>query len=149
MAEEMRAITVIQIKTIKTLQGKAKIDDALYREMLHRLYQKRSCKELSFCEAESLIRHLRSTVRLLERKACPARITRSQQSTIMRLWRKVTFLPPEEQDAGLRAFLARQCGVEMLRWVPRSDGPSIICALKAMQKQQKEESKCNITQKSP
>ena len=138
MAEEMRAITAIQVKTIKTLQGKAKLSDALYRDMLRCIYNKRSCKELTFGEAESFIRHLRKTLRLLERKAYPDRITRSQQSTIRRLWRKVSFLPPTEQEAGLRAFLKRQCGVEMLHWVPKNNGPSIICALKAMMKQQKE-----------
>lgn len=138
MTTETRAITAIQVKTIKTLQGKAKLTDTMYRDLLRRFYGKQSCKELTFSEAARFISRLRDMARRLERKTYPDRITRNQQITIKRLWRKVSYLPAAEMDAGLRAFLKRQCGVENLNWVPRSYGPSIICALKAMEKQQKE-----------
>ena len=135
---ETRLITPLQVKTIKTLQGKAKLTDPMYRDLLRRFYAVETCKALTFAQAAAFIGRLRDMAKRLERRAYPDRLTRNQQLTIKRLWRKVSYLPPTEQEAGLRAFLKRQCGVEQLNWVPRSYGPSIICALKVMEKQQKE-----------
>ncbi|MBQ4419387.1 MAG: DUF1018 domain-containing protein [Synergistaceae bacterium] len=135
---ETRLITPLQVKTIKTLQGKAKLTDPMYRDLLRRFYAVETCKALTFAQAAAFIGRLRDMAKRLERRAYPDRLTRNQQLTIKRLWRKVSYLPPTEQEAGLRAFLKRQCGIEKLNWVPRSYGPSIICALKVMEKQQKE-----------
>lgn len=125
-------ITPLQVKTIKTLQRKVGLGDADYRRLLRRSYGKNTCKALTSDEAHDLIVSLRVVAMQLERSGHPDRLTQSQQSVIRKLWREVSYLPPDEQDAGLRAFLKRQCGVEILSWVPRSSAPSIICALKSM-----------------
>lgn len=137
---EPRPITPIQIKTIKTLQRHAGLDDAAYRNLLRRSYGKISCKDLTCDEAHSLIVSLRVMTMQAEHKGgISNRLTFRQKLAILMLWQEVSYLPPDQQDAGLRAFLRRQCGVEVLDWVPASSAPSIICALRAMIKQQKGE----------
>lgn len=137
---EPRPITPIQIKTIKTLQRHAGLDDATYRNLLRRSYGKTTCKDLTYDEAHSLIVSLRVMMMQTEhRGGIPNRLTFRQKLAILTLWQEVSYLPPGQQDAGLRAFLRRQCGVEVLDWVPASSAPSIICALRAMMRQQKGE----------
>lgn len=132
---EPRPITPIQIKTIKTLQRHAGLDDAAYRNLLRRSYGKTTCKDLTYDEAHSLIVSLRVMMQTEHKRSIPDRLNFRQKLAILMLWQEVSYLPPDQQDAGLRAFLLRQCGVEVLDWVPASSAPSIICALRAMIKQ--------------
>lgn len=123
-----RCITAKQVTLIKTLQGKAHLDDTHYRELLYRLFKKKSCKDLTFREASRLIDELNK----VNRSVAPQKLTDKQIQTIKSLWEQVSYLPADQQEAGLRRFLLRQCGVEALNWVSRADAPSVICALKVM-----------------
>lgn len=135
----MLKISKQQIKFIKFLQRRAGIADSDYRSMLREMFGKSSCKELTGLEAGDLIVYLQHMAGRVQRKVRPERLTSYQIQLIRAIWSQVSFLPPEYREAGLRAFLMRQCGTENLNWVFRFDGPRIICALKSILKRKNKE----------
>lgn len=63
------------------------------------------------------------------------RLTAAQCKKIVDLWWSVSRGQTiREKQYGLRAFVKRQTGCDALKFVPRSQGPALICALKTMER---------------
>lgn len=136
-----KTITAAQVRLIKTLQGRLNWDDETYRANLSRLANVTSCKDLTQGQARHVIDFMRAELgedapaKLSKASMTPTadRLTAHQREYIVNLWWRVSRGQTSLQKSnGLRAFILRQTGCTELRFVPRNQGPALICAIKAM-----------------
>jgi hypothetical protein len=149
MAEGM--VTKQQIKKIHALKGAMGLDDDTYRGALYHAFGVDSSKELSFSEAEEVLRFFeREAVSMgvweqrnkeQKRHALKNRsgyATPAQLGFIEALWSDVSRAEgARERAKALRNFLLRQAEVSDLRFLRAADANKVICALKGMKKQKK------------
>lgn len=144
------AISRQQIVLIHTLRSAMGMDEDIYRAVLIEVFNVDSSKDLSFNEAEALIRqfekeaismgvweHQSRTDKYKALKGREGFATPSQLSLIEGLWKKVSRVDEKHQDNALRAFLMRQAGVSDLRFLKGRDASKVIVALRAMVQQSK------------
>jgi len=152
-------ITPAQTKLIHTIKGALKLDDALYRDILHERFRVTSSKELSQIQAASLIdeleikakaagvwesRHRNPGKGAKKGKAAYADLdnrdnmaTAAQLRRITRQWAEVSRAEDaESRKKALRAFVLRVAKVSDVRFLNRDGAGAMIRALTAMQERQ-------------
>lgn len=143
--EARQGISKQQIKLIHTLRSAMSMDEDTYRAVLIEAFGVDSSKDLSFSEAEGIIRYFeKEAVSLgvwIQRnregkynglKGREGFATPAQLSLIEGLWKKVSRVDPSDQDDALRSFVKRQAGVSDLRFLKGPDASKVIGALRSM-----------------
>lgn len=143
-------ITPPQVKLIHTLKAAIGMDDDHYRYALYEAFRVESCKELTFDQAEDLLRDFKKRAVSLgvwtgKTKASSPRdfnprdgfASPSQLSYIEGLWEDVSRASEEDRRRALRGFLLRQVGVSDLRFLTADKATAVIHALKQMKARQK------------
>ena len=143
--------TTAQVKTIRTLRGKLKLDEGEYYGMLDG-YGVAHSAELSFDDARNLIDNLarsaegagvwenrgrarnggRKKYDELEGRPCEM-ATPKQLRMIEAMWADVSYAPREKQAAALRKFISSKVKVSDLRFLTQEHVVKIIRTLRAMQ----------------
>jgi hypothetical protein len=149
-----KGVTPQQVKLIHTLKSALGMDDDQYRFALYEGYRAESSKELTFIQAEGLLRHLKEKAAaqgVWKERPGPGKksghqglkgragyATPSQLDYIAGLWNEVSRVPEEQQAKALRGFLLRVAKVSDLRFLPRRQVSGVITALKQMRDRQQE-----------
>lgn len=140
-------ISASQVKKIHALKTALSLSDETYRVLLQDGFTVTSSKELSFEDAEILIREMENKAVSIgvweKRSGCdqtgrdhsrPGMATASQIRKIKMLWGEVTTAQDESsRQRALRSFLERVVKVSDLRFLEVAAASKVINALKQMQ----------------
>ncbi len=139
----MKEITKAQIKMIHILKNTLALDNVSYRAGLYIVYGVRSCEDLNFDQASSLIMQMKKmagennlkhemTQKLSNREGMA---TVKQLDYILGLWKKISqYHDQADRDRALRAFVERIAKVSDLRFLTKRGAAKVINALKSMLK---------------
>lgn len=154
-----------QVRLIHTLIHTLKIEDSIYRDLLHERYGVASSKELDTMQAAELIRDLEAKAKAAgvwknkeprkssKQKATPpaaasgsnyadleqrhdGMASPAQLRKIEAMWESVSRIEePEARKEGLRNFIKRQARVSHIRFLDKRGASAVICALEKMPEQ--------------
>ena len=137
-----------QIKAIHAVVGRLGMDDDAYREMLKGRYQAKSCKDLTWRQAEELLESLNGQGKGGRPQSAPTRqhtlkytdmdarlgfASGAQLRLVDAMWDQVTRAENEEaKEKALNSFCTRITGVAGLRMLKGWQVEKIVKALEAM-----------------
>lgn len=155
---QRHAISPRQIKALHATINTIGMDDDTYRAMLQSRYRAKSCKDLTWRQAEELLESLngnppqppfgkggsgrRGDLPYSDLDGRPGMASGAQCRMIAAMWSEVSRMPTAaEKERALGGFLKRITGVEALRFLKSWQVEKVVSAIKAMKKA-KEENPC-------